>query len=213
MLGVFGGTFDPIHYGHLRPAWELAQTLSLEQIAWIPCGVPPHRGTPQAEPALRLRMLQAAVRDVPGFYVDQRELRRPGPSYMVDTLDSLRADIGQRSLCLLLGMDAFVGLAGWHQWRRLPELAHLVVAQRPGWNGPDDPDLRALLSERLTSAVDDLHRQPAGHILFAPVTQLEISATRIRALVAAGHSPRFLLPDPVRLIIEESGVYGSAAGP
>jgi nicotinate-nucleotide adenylyltransferase len=211
MLGVFGGTFDPIHFGHLRPAWELAQALSLEQIAWIPCGVPPHRGQPRADAALRLRMLQAAVRDVPGFYVDERELHRPGPSYMVDTLSSLRAEIGERSLCLLLGMDAFVGLADWHEWRRLPQLAHLVVAQRPGWDGAADGQLQALLGERLTTRVEDLQRAPAGRILFAPVTQLEISATRIRALVAAGQSPRFLLPEAVRRIIEDSGVYGGKA--
>lgn len=212
MLGIFGGTFDPIHFGHLRPALELLQTLPLDQIAWVPCRQPPHREQPVASADTRVRMLQAAVDGVAGFDIDRRELHRSGPSYMVDTLRSLRAEAEQRRLCLLLGMDAFLGLAAWHEWRMIVELAHVVVAERPGWQRPASGELGALINACATRSVDDLLRQRAGRILFQPVTQLEISATAIRSLAQAGKSVRYLVPDGVRDIIEHERVYAPPKG-
>ena len=135
-MGIFGGTFDPIHYGHLRTAFELWQSLKLAEVRFLPTGIPPHRERTLADAALRVEMVRAAVADQPAFVVDDREVRRAGASYTVDTLTELRAEHPHRSLCLLLGMDAFLGLPAWHRWRELFELAHVVVAHRPGWKAP-----------------------------------------------------------------------------
>src|SRR5579884_1723014 len=132
-IGLFGGTFDPIHYGHLRTAFELWQELRLAEVRFMPTGSPPHREQPLASAELRLRMVQAAVADQQAFVVDDREVRRTGISYSVDTLTELRGEYPDRSLCLLLGMDAFLGLPNWHRWRDLLDLAHVCVATRPGW--------------------------------------------------------------------------------
>jgi nicotinate-nucleotide adenylyltransferase len=206
-LGIFGGTFDPIHYGHLRTAFELLQALRLGEVRFVPAGQPPHRGAPLCDARRRLEMVQAAVADQPGFAVDDRELRRDGPSYTVTTLRELRADEPERSLCLIVGMDAFLGLPRWHEWREILALAHLVVAHRPGWSAPSDGLLAELLAER--GAVDgrQLHDAPAGRIHVRAVTPLEISSTELRDLIVAGRDPRYLLPDAVRAIIVDTGCY------
>lgn len=209
-VGVFGGTFDPIHYGHLRSAYELLQDLALGEVRFMPCGIPPHRHQPIADGALRLAMVRAAVADQPGFVVDDRELHRAGPSYSVDTLAALREEMPDRPLCLLLGMDAFLGLPKWHRWREILQLAHVVVAHRPGWRAPDMGALGDLLAERATARVDDLHRAAGGAIHVHAVTQLEISSTEVRALIRAGRDPRYLMPDAVGRIITASGCYAES---
>ena len=209
-VGVFGGTFDPIHYGHLRSAYELLQDLALGEVRFMPCGIPPHRHQPIADGALRLAMVRAAVADQPGFVVDDRELHRAGPSYSVDTLVALREEMPDRPLCLLLGMDAFLGLPKWHRWREILQLAHVVVAHRPGWRAPDMGALGDLLAERGTARVDDLHRAAGGAIHVHAVTQLEISSTEVRALIRAGRDPRYLMPDAVGRIITASGCYAES---
>lgn len=213
-VGVFGGTFDPVHVGHLRTAFELRAALGLEEVRFIPCGQPPHRAPAVAPGALRLRMLAAALAGEPGFVADDRELRRPGPSYMVDTLAELRADLPGRPLCLLLGMDAFLGLPAWHRWEEIPALAHLVVAHRPGWDGRFDGPLAPVVATRRTAEPRDLRAAPAGRVLIRPVTPLNVASSAIRDLVKAGGDPRFLVTDAVRAIVLESGCYGAgAAGP
>jgi nicotinate-nucleotide adenylyltransferase len=206
-ISIFGGTFDPVHYGHLRTAFELLKGLQLDEVRFMPAGTPPHRGSPVASGELRLRMVQAAVEGQPGFTVDDRELRRDGPSYSVDTLSDLRAEYPDRSLLLIVGMDAFIGLPKWHQWREILQLAHVVVAHRPGWRTPATGPLGELLVDRGTGTVADLHDAPAGHIYIHAVTQLEIASTSVRTLIARGRDPRFLMPDAVRDIIFESGCY------
>ncbi len=208
-VGVFGGTFDPIHYGHLRTAFELLQALELARMHFIPCGDPPHRATPMAPAAVRLDMVRAAIEGQSGFVLDERELRRGGPSYTVDTLSSLHEDFPDDPLCLVIGMDAFLGLPKWHEWREILQLAHIVVAHRPGWRAPDMGALGDLLAERRTARVRDLHETRAGAVFVHAVTQLEISSTEVRALVRAGRDPRFLMPDPVRQYILESGCYAA----
>jgi nicotinate-nucleotide adenylyltransferase len=203
--GVFGGTFDPVHFGHLRTAFELLQALRLEEVRFIPAGRPPHRDVPLADAGLRLAMVRAATADQPGFSVDDRELRRSGPSYSVLTLAELRAEDPARPLCLLIGMDAFMGLPTWHRWHELLELAHVVVARRPGWSAPAEGTLGELLGHRGTTRVEDLHEHPSGRILVQSVTQLEISSTELRNIVAAGTDPRYLVPDPVRDVIQRTG--------
>jgi nicotinate-nucleotide adenylyltransferase len=206
-LGILGGTFDPVHCGHLRLAIELRERLELARVHLIPAAVPPHRGAPHADARTRLRMLEAAVRGVPELQVDDRELRREGPSYTVDTLHSLRAQYPEHRLCLLLGMDAFAGLAGWHRWRELLELAHIGVAQRPGAGLPLEGEPARLLETRRASSIWALQEAPAGSIFVSEVPALDISASRIRRLLASGRSPRYLVPDATLDIILEDGIY------
>lgn len=210
-IGIFGGTFDPIHYGHLRTAFELLQALRLAELRLVPAGRPPHRDAPLCDADRRLEMLRAAAAGQPGFVVDDRELRRDGPSYTVTTLRELRAEVPARPLCLIVGMDAFLGLPEWHEWREILRLAHLVVAHRPGWSAPGAGLLGELLAERGTARVADLHASPAGRIHVRAVTQLEISSTELRELIVAGRDPRYLLPDAVRTIIRDTGCYHSQA--
>ena len=206
-IGIFGGTFDPIHFGHLRTAFELLQELRLDEVRLVPAGNPPHRGTPLCDAGHRLAMVRAAIADQPGFVVDDREVRRQGPSYTVLTLRELRAEAPSRPICLLIGMDAFLGLPQWHEWRSVLDLAHVVVAHRPGWTAPGAGTLGELLAVRGTQRVEDLHDTVAGRIHVRPVTQLEISSTDLRELIVAGRDPRYLLPDSVRALIHDTGCY------
>jgi nicotinate-nucleotide adenylyltransferase len=210
-MGIFGGTFDPIHYGHLRTAFELMQATHLAEVRFLPTGIPPHREAALAAGPLRLEMVRIATAGQPGFIVDDRELRREGPSYSVDTLLDLRAEFAHRSICLIVGMDAFLGLPQWYHWREILQLAHVVVAHRPGWRAPDMGPLGELLVDRGTGRVRDLHESRAGRIYIHAVTQLEISSSAIRDLIRQKREPRFLMPDPVCRLIAESGCYDAAA--
>ena len=209
-VGIFGGTFDPIHLGHLRTGFELLQLLSLAELRWIPVGDPGHREAPLASAELRLAMLRAAVADQPGFVVDDREMRRAGASFTIDTLEELRAELPGRPLCLVLGMDAFLGFTRWRRWQDILVLAHLVVAHRPGWERPMEGELGGLLAARGTTLAADLHAATAGRIYVHAVTQLEISSTGLRDIITSGRDPRFLVPEPVRTIILETGCYARA---
>jgi len=206
-IGVFGGTFDPIHYGHLRTAFELWQSLRLAQVRFLPTGDPPHREPSLASPAQRLEMVRAAIAGEKAFVVDDREIRRSGVSYSVDTLLELRRDYPRQSLCLMLGMDAFLGMPNWHRWREIFDLAHVVVAHRPGWKAPITGPLGEIMVDRGTGAVRELHGAPAGRIYVQSVTQLEISSTELRQLILAGRDLRYLVPDAVRELIKSSGCY------
>lgn len=176
----------------------------------MPCRVPPHDKAPLASVELRLAMLAAAVAATPGFVVDERELQRAGPSYSVDTLASLRDEFPERSLCLIVGMDAFAGLTSWHRWEELLSLAHIVVAHRPGIAPPDTDVLNRLLERCRTRDPAHLESTMAGRIILHTVTQLDISSSGIRDGVARGESPRYLLPDPVADMIAASGCYVGA---
>ncbi len=206
-IGVFGGTFDPVHYGHLRSAFEMLQALDFEEVRFIPCNDPPHRGVTYATAEQRFRLVELAIDGQDGFVADDRELRRDGLSYTVDTLISLREEFPGRSLGLIVGMDAFLGLPGWHRWDEILDIAHIVVAHRPGWKAPDIGVLGELISDYGTHRVRELHTSIAGRVHIHAVTQLEISSTEIRELVAAGRDPRFLMPDAVRDEILNTAVY------
>lgn len=212
-IGIFGGTFDPIHVGHLQTATELLEQLGLAEVRFVPCRVPPHHKSPMASAEVRLRMLQAAVDGTPGFIIDERELRRAGPSYSVDTLESMRSEFAGRPLGLIVGMDAFTTLASWHRWEDLFGLAHIIVVHRPSAEVPGAGALGALLDERRVRDAADLDRSPAGGILLHAVTQLDISSTDIRGRVHRGASPRYLVTEPVADIIAATGCYrDSGAG-
>jgi nicotinate-nucleotide adenylyltransferase len=208
MIGILGGTFDPIHFGHLRPALDCLQALGLDEIRLVPLNVAVHRAPPVASSALRLAMLEAAIVGQPGFVADAREIERPGGSYTYDTLISLRAELGRECpLCLLIGADAFAGFPGWHRPADILHLAHLVVMRRPGPSVVLDPALEAFCSGRIRDRAGDLAETPAGRILFQDVTQIDVSATRVREMVRQGLSPRWLLPDAVISIIAAEGLY------
>jgi len=209
-IGIFGGTFDPIHFGHLRLAEEMAAAIGLSRVLFVPAGQPPHRGTPRTAAAHRLEMVRRAIAGNPRFEVDAREIQRPEPSYTVDTLAALRAELGhEQPLWLLLGADAFLGLAGWHQWRRLFGLANIAVAARSGAQ-PLQPDA---LPDELKHELSQ--RQPAvgpaacaaGSVLLQQMTPLGISATAIRDTLARRGSARYLLPDAVLDYIHEHQLY------
>ena len=206
-IGIFGGTFDPIHYGHLRSAFEMLQALDFDEVRFIPSGDPPHRGVTFANAEQRLRLVELAVSGQQGFRADDRELRRAGPSWTIDTLVALREEFPQRSLGLILGMDAFLGLPGWHRWEEILAQAHIIVAHRPGWKAPDLGVLGKLIAECGTHRIDDLHQRTHGCVHIHAVTQLEIASTEIRDLIAAGRDPRFLMPDEVRDEILDTGLY------
>ncbi|MCG8370784.1 MAG: nicotinate-nucleotide adenylyltransferase [Proteobacteria bacterium] len=212
-IGVFGGTFDPIHYGHLRSAFEMLQALRFDEVRFVPCGDPPHRGLTYASAEQRFALVRLAIDGQRGFVADDRELGRDGPSYTVDTLASLRAEFSERSLGLIVGMDAFLGLPGWHRWNEILDYAHIVVAHRPGWKAPDIGVLGDLIAERGTHRIDALHETTHGRLHIHAVTQLEIASTEIRDLVAAGRDPRFLMPDAVWDAIDELGLYAAEAAP
>jgi nicotinate-nucleotide adenylyltransferase len=208
MIGVLGGTFDPIHYGHLRTALDVQQRLSLDEVRFIPCGEPAHRSKPVAEPLQRLAMVRAAIAGQEKFIADDRELRRGGPSYMVDTLASLKAEFPNKTLCLILGTDAFNGLDQWYQWQKLFNLANIVVMQRPASSAQTELNKRLItqLKARFVDA-DNLKKNQNGAISFVPVTQLDISATDIRQQWQQGKNIQFLLPDPVLRLIQQQNIY------
>lgn len=209
MIGLLGGTFDPIHFGHLRPALEIRDALGLESVLFLPCRIPPHRGTPSAPAETRADMVARALQGEPGFVLDRRELQREGPSYTVDTLRSLRAELGDEvGLCLILGRDAFNGLPKWHEAQKLLRFANIVVAQRPGEEGEPGEALARMIAGRVSESLAQLREQPAGRVGFIEVTQLAIAATSIREGLARGRSPRFLVPDAVWDMIRASGLYG-----
>jgi len=204
-IGIFGGTFDPIHYGHLRAAEDAREQLDLAEVCLIPAGRPALREAPVASAAQRFAMVELAIRGMPGFFADDRELRGPDTSYTVTTLESLRAERPHQPLCLLIGMDQFLAFERWHRWQEIPSLAHLVVLSRPG---TPSPALPAWAEARRTDAVRVLHETPAGRLAFLPVRPQDISATRIRAAVARGESVSGLLPDAVLDYIRTNHLYG-----
>lgn len=201
-IGILGGTFDPVHFGHLRPALEVCEQLGLDHIRLIPSRLPVHRAQPLAPLQQRIEWLQQVAEEVPQFVVDLREAERETPSWMVVTLESLRTSFPKRALCLILGMDAFLQIQGWHRWSELLDFAHIVVTHRPGFPVPQEGEVAQWIAAHQTHHVTDLCRLPqqqqGGRILLLPVTQLEISATAIREMVAQGEDPRFLLPDTIR---------------
>lgn len=215
-IGVLGGTFDPIHHGHLRLAQEALEQCRMTQVRFIPSGTPPHRGAPQAAARTRWEMVRLAVNGNPDFLVDVREVFRTDPCYTVDTLTALRAEVGsQQPLCLIVGGDAFLQLHTWHDWQRLFELTHIVVLQRAGGlplgnaMADADPALQQEYRNRLAPGAQALHETAAGAIFVADMPALEISATDIRRRCAEGRSIRYLVPDAVAHHIQTNQTYST----
>lgn len=207
---IYGGTFDPVHHGHLRLALELCDRLGVGQVSLVPCHIPPHRGRTGATAEQRLRLLQLAIDGEPRLQIDDRELRRDGASYTADTLRQLRDELGPREpLAMVVGTDAFAGFDRWRDWQQIPELAHVIVVQRPGPALDADSAPARLLEEFSVTGPQALHDRPAGSILALNPPLLDISATGIRERIGDGRSPRYLVPDSVWSEIRRLGLYGA----
>ena len=211
-IGILGGTFDPIHYGHLRLAEEVADACGMARVQLIPAAFPNLRALPRTAPDHRLAMVQLAAQGNPRLCVDDRELRREGTSYTVDTLAELRSGLGpSQPLCLILGADAFARLPGWSRWLQLFALAHIVVATRPGYDLAErilrNDKLTREWQARLTEARADLRAHPCGHVMRVQIPLLEISATDIRARIARKASVRYLVPQSVLEYISAQRLY------
>ena len=209
-IGILGGTFDPVHCGHLRLALEVRDRLSLASVRLLPAPNPRLRDAPRADVSRRLQMLEAAVEDEPGLEVDARELDRQGPTYTVESLESLRREFSDEPLVFIVGMDSFQRLDRWHRWQEFTRLAHLVFAHRPGGSLPETGPVADFLEEHRCNDVETLTAKPAGCIMICAMPLLDISATRIRALVAEGRSIRFLVPDKVIELINRTRCYADA---
>lgn len=209
-LGIFGGTFDPLHIAHLRLAIEAREALGLAGVRFVPAGQPPLREAPRTPGPHRLAMVRAAVADTPGFTVDAAEVDAARPSYTVETLERLRAELGPaQALVLLLGADAYARLEGWHRWRELFDLAHVAVATRPGHVpkvGAGGTALDAETARRLGTAAD-LAATPAGRVVSFAITALDISATALRERLASGRDIRHLAPPAVLDYIDHHHLY------
>jgi nicotinate-nucleotide adenylyltransferase len=212
-LGILGGTFDPVHYGHLRAAAEVREALDLAELRLVPARDPPHRGTPSATAAQRVAMLKLALAEFPELALDAREIDRIGKSYTVDTLRELRSEGPDRPLVLVVGVDTFAGLPQWHRWREIPELAHIAVVTRPGTRVDDvlQGPLAELWQTRYREDRLQLETAPTGAIFAVSVTPQPISATAIRAALAQGPigiaQVRGLLPAAVLAYIDHHQLY------
>jgi nicotinate-nucleotide adenylyltransferase len=208
-IGIFGGTFDPIHFGHLRMTQELVDALHLDEIRFIPAANPPHKTTTTTSAEHRAAMVKLAIADNQKFIFDNRELHRTGTSYTIDTLQSLRDEVGKNtSLSLLMGNDAFTQFNTWHRWQEIIDLCHLVLVQRPQANHQKLPQvLETFLHNHYTEHSDDLHDNPAGFITMQAITALDISSTFIRQALQHGQSIRYLIPDNVIDYIEAHQLY------
>ena len=209
-VAFMGGTFDPIHNGHLRTALEIRQLLDLDEIRLIPCHIPVHREQPGSSSQQRLEMIKLAIEGEPGLSVDDRETRTSEPSYSIKTLESLRQELGpQTSVSMVLGMDSFLTLPSWHRWQEFLELAHIVVVQRPGWETVPEHQLENWSRRYRVQNSEVIRSTPCGSLLMHRLTPLEISATQIRELIRTNQSPRYLIPDQVWKHIRELGLYES----
>ncbi|WP_075180667.1 nicotinate-nucleotide adenylyltransferase [Pantoea sp. 1.19] len=209
---LFGGTFDPIHYGHLLPVSALAEETGLSRVTLLPNNVPPHRPQPQATPAQRVAMVRLAIADRPLFQLDTRELDRDAPSWTVETLAQLRAERGdQQPLGFIIGQDSLLTLPRWHRWQALLSLCHLLVLTRPGYATtlPDAAQRRWLEAHRATD-VDQLRAAPAGRIWLAATPEVDLSATQIRERLRHGQNCNQLLPPAVAAYIAREGLYRDA---
>lgn len=206
-IGILGGTFDPIHLGHLRAALELQQALKLTTIHFLPCFQPVHRHPPIASSEKRLQMIRLAIQNEPSFRLDTTEIDRQGPSYAFDTLAQLRQKFPDTPLCWILGIDAFLQFHTWHRYEELFSLAHFIIAHRPHYHVPTEGIVAELLKQRKTDSLKLLHQQLSGSLFLQPITLLDISASEIRKQIKNGENPRFLVPDSVYDYVMTQSIY------
>lgn len=209
-LGLFGGTFDPVHFGHLAPIKQAAVQTGIDCVLLIPCFVSPLKTSPKVSTVHRLAMLKLACQDEPLFEVDDRELKRQQPSYTVDTLLQLRSERPNTPLCFFMGMDSLVSLNNWHRWQDILKLCHIIVCRRSGYENHMPEVIKALISKHQTNDNKDLSNALAGHIFIAETDMLNISATDIRRKLAKGETLQTLLPPSVIAYIQQHKLYSTS---
>ena len=213
LVGIFGGTFDPIHYGHLRVAEEIVETVGLQKMYFVPAGMPRLRHSPVASPQHRVEIVRLAIQKNPDFVLDGREIYRDGVSYSIDTVREFKQEFGEEiRLCLVLGADAFIKLPEWNNWKELFNLCHFIVSTRPGYTLTLikellSKELREECSQRWVSNTETLKKETSGLIFIASTTMLDISATSIRAHIAVGRNVRHLVPSVTVNYISKNKLY------
>lgn len=206
-IGILGGAFDPIHLGHLRAAQEVMQRLPVQEIRFIPCQNPVHKAATAATTKQRLAMLQLALADSPHFKIDERELNRPTPSYMVETLNSLQAEMTTQALWLILGTDAFAHFTSWYRWQQILALANIIIVSRPGYLFSAHNASYEVVKQHHTLDIEQLIEQPVGVIFQLEILGVEVSSSQIRKMLPAGEDPRHLVPAQVAAYIEKHQLY------
>lgn len=206
-ISILGGTFSPIHYGHLRPAEQVRKQLNLSEIRLMPCHRPPHREDPGVSSQTRAEMVKLACLEYPHFKVDLRELERDDPSYTVVTLGQMQKELPDTPLCFLIGMDSLLSFKKWYRWQDILKRCHLIVSYRPGWQLDKAADIQDLLEKHQTQNPVDIHNTLAGHIYLAEIDEQNVSSTQIRAYFAQGQSSEGLLPEAVAAYIRQNGLY------
>lgn len=207
-VGILGGSFDPVHHGHLRLALECITAAGLAGVNLVPLHIPAHRGPVHATPEQRLNMLRLATAGIEQLHVDDIEIRRGGTSWTIDTVREYRRKSGNSPVCLIMGMDAFQQLHGWKQWDLIPEQVHIIVTDRPDTDIDfEHKQIADLYATRHTDNPADLRTTPAGRILKIRTPMLAISSTRIRSLLGAGQNPAYLLPEKVLSYIHKENIY------
>ena len=206
-IGFLGGTFDPIHFGHLRPALEIQEAIQLHSLYLMPNYIAPHKATSLATTEQRIEMVKLAIKDTPNLQLNTQELLRATPSYTIDTLKLLREQHPQSPICFIMGMDSLINFNTWYQYQDILNYCHLVVSHRPGWVPTFNATVSALLVEHQTQDVSQLHTSLNGCIYFQSTTQLDISSSQIRRLLADNKSIDFLTPNPVCHYIKEQNCY------
>lgn len=208
-IALYGGTFDPIHYGHLRPVEALSGLIGLKEVIWLPNNIPPHRPQPEATPQQRLEMVKLALKPYSSFKVDTRELEKPTPSYSIETLKAFRKEIGDKQpLAFIIGQDSLLSINTWYQWESLLDICHLLICARPGYQTAfESTEMQAWLEKHQTQHHTDIHCLPAGKIFLADTPRYDISATDIRARHKAGLDCHDLLPSSVEEYIHQQQLY------
>ena len=210
-IGILGGTFDPIHNGHLRLAIESYEQLDLKEVRLIPLNIPPHRNTPHASPEQRLEMMQIALHKLSGLVIDDCELHREGPSYTIDTVSAVRNKAGGTPICLLMGMDAFNTIPSWHRWEELLDQVHIVIADRAADDIAKDPNMTVFFNTHHMNDISKLHKVPAGNIVKIDIPMLDISASKIRNIISSEKDASHLLPGNVLEFIKTNNLYQQSA--
>ena len=208
VVAIMGGTYNPVHNGHLRVAVEVADLFSLDELKLVPCLQPVHKSRPTVSTLHRLNMLDLAIESDARLTIDNREVLRSKPSYTIDTLKELRVELGaDASIVMIVGMDSFLSLNYWKDWHLLTSYAHIFVVSRPGWNPTFSDELNNYYEKYRASSIAELQCAPSGSIWFETLAPLDISSSMIRALVASNRSIAYLLPNSVRKYIDTNKLY------
>lgn len=206
-IGFLGGTFDPIHFGHLRPALEISEALSLQQLFLMPNHIAPHKEKSHCSAQQRSEMVKLAIQHQPKIQIDNRELERNKPSYTIDTLKELKAQYPTTPLCFIMGMDSLITFDSWFHWQEILDYCHLIISQRPGWHGQFNSTVQDIVNRCTTTNIQDLHQSQCGKIYFQTTSQFDISSTKIRQFLNKKQSIDYLVPQAVSDYIKQHQLY------